>query len=437
VSTPAKMLVAVFSIIGVAVFLDNGSLGPVSLPLMVAACVLVVRVIKNAPSPVARFSLAHVVTAGLVVDAVLVWIKPPGAELEGFGFAARALVTLGALGAAGTAITSRRVPGVLALAILLVLAGLAGLLVLHGSPAPRIDVFTLQQEGARDLWRGLDPYRSMFTNPYTPDESIVNFGAPQAQLSHYPYPPLSLWLSAIAWRAASDVRPAFLLAQLATGAAIYALGRRNAARPGIAVAFAALFLLQPRGLFVLEQAWTEPLICAAFVLCVLWLDVRGRARLALIAALALFFAAKQYSLLLLPLFISQRFFGRSRLLCGGLVVAVAIMLPFVVWDPRAFTDDVVMFQIQQPFRWASLSVSPVIAFLSGWKPSLLGPATAIGAMAWSWRRAAPGSHGFCLVAAATLLGFFVTAKQAFCNYYYFVALSVLCAAITAPAMREE
>jgi hypothetical protein len=436
-TAPARTLLAVFSLLGVAVFIDDGSLGPVSLPLVVAACVLVVRVIQGAPSPLARFTLAHVLAAGLVIDAAVVWIKPPGAELAGFGFAARALVTVSALGAAGTAITPRRIPGLLALAVLLLLVGAAGVLVLHGSPAPRIDVFTIQQEGARDLWHGLDPYRSLFTNPYTSEESIVNFGAPQTQLSHYPYPPLSLVFSAVAWRVTGDVRHAFLLAQLATAAGIYALARRHAARPGIALAFAALVVVHPRGLFVLEQAWTEPLMCAAFVLSVLWLEARGRWRLALVAALALCLAAKQYSLLLLPLCVSRRYFGRRAILCGGLVGAAAIMLPFVVWDPGAFVADVVMFQIQQPFRWASLSVAPVIAFLSGWKPSVLGPVTAIAAMAWSWRRATPGSHGFCLVASALVLGFFVTAKQAFCNYYYFVQITVLCAAITAPAMRDE
>ena len=75
---------------------------------------------------------------------------------------------------------------------------------------------------------------------------------------------------------------------------------------------------------------------------------------------------------------------------------------------------------------------PVIAFLSGWQPSLLGPLGAIGAMAWSWRRVPAGPHGLCLVASAPLLVFFVAAKQAFCNYYYFAGLVLLCTAITAP-----
>jgi hypothetical protein len=425
-----RNLVVAYGLLGAAVFVDDGSLGPVSLPLVIATCVLVAHSIAVAPRRVVRLGVAEAVAVVLALDAVFIWIKPPAVYLQDGAVAARAIMTATALAAAWAAITSRRVSGWRAL-VLLVLAGVAGLLVIAGSPTPKIDVFTLQQEGARDLWRGLDPYSSVFSNPYGPEETLVFYGAPHTALSHYPYPPMSLLFSAAGWRLTGDVRHAFLVAQLATGAGLYVLARRHVAQSGIALAVAGLFLVHPRGLFVVEQAWTEPLLCAAFVWSLVLLDARGARRLVLIAALAILFAGKQYGVLLVPVFLAPRLFGKRVTVGLALVAAAAIALPFVLWDREGFFSGVVSLHVHQPFRWDSLSIAPLIAFATGWKPSLLGPVAAVAAMAWSWRRVTPGRHGLCLVASAMLLAFFVTAKQAFCNYYYFTGVVILCAAITA------
>jgi hypothetical protein len=429
-----RALVVAYALLGAAVFMDDGGLGPLSLPLAVTACVLVARAIVRAPAPVARFGAPEVVAVVLVVDAALVWIKSPGVYLQGSGLVARALITMTALGAAWAAVTSRRVSGWFVAAVI-VLVGVAAILVIQDSPTPKIDVFTLQQEGARDLWSGLDPYRSVFTNPYSLEETLVYYGAPFRELSHYPYPPMSLLFSAAGWRLTGDVRYAFLAAQLATGAALYALARRHGLRSGLAVACAALLLVHPRGLFVLEQAWTEPLLGAAFVFALLLLDAPRQ--LAFGVALAVLLAAKQYSPLLLPMFLAPRFSARRVPVGFALLGVASVTLPFVIWDYEAFIDDVIMLHVHQPFRWGSLSIAPVIAFISGWQPSVLAPLAAVASMAWSWRRVPPGPHGLCLVASLTLMAFFITAKQAFCNYYYFAGVVVLCAAITTPPTAEQ
>ena len=62
-------------------------------------------------------------------------------------------------------------------------------------------------------------------------------------------------------------------------------------------------------------------------------------------------------------------------------------------------------------------------------PSVLAVGCAIAALAWSWRRLPPGAHGLALGAAFTALSFFLGAKQAFCNYYYFVEFLVLLFAV--------
>ncbi len=431
-----RQLVVAFGLLGLALWFDNGALGPVSLPLVAAACAIVGWTIAGRGFA-RRFGIAEAVALVLVVEAVLPWLKPPGVYLDDAAIVPRLLVTIVALG--GTAAALRGCSrGWLLLAGMIALAGAAGLLVVRGSPSPVIDVFTLQQEGARALWQGGDPYGGPFTNPYTAEQTLAFFGAPHAHLEHYPYPPLSLYATALGWRVTGDVRHVLLLAQLVTSAALYGIARRVGARGGLALGFAALFLAHPRGLFMLEQSWTEPLICAGFACVVLLLvSPPSRAqRLALVGCLAWFFAAKQYSVLLLPMLLARRFAGPSRTaLVVALGIAAAIAIPLLVADRHAMFDDVVMFQVRQPFRWASLSIAPVIAFLSGWQPALLSPVAAVAAAAWSWRRVPRGTQGMCLVASATLLAFFVTAKQAFCNYYYFAGLVLLCAAIT--SWRED
>jgi hypothetical protein len=267
------------------------------------------------------------------------------------------------------------------------------------------------------------------------------FGEPLERLTHYPYPPLSLLWTAIGYRLAGDVRAMLLLAQLAAGAGLYVRARQVGARGGFALGAMALYLLHPRGMFVIEQAWTEPLLAAAFVwlLCALGRPRRAstdRATVPLALAFAAFFAAKQYAIILLPLFVAPSFFPRARAaLVWGLGLAALTAVPFVVWDARAFADDVLWFQVHQPFRWSALSLAPVIAFLTGWKTSLLGPLAAALSMAIGWRHVPRDGFGLCLLASVTLLGWFLFAKQAFCNYYAFTGVVILCAAIAAPADR--
>src|SRR6185437_5553968 len=69
----------------------------------------------------------------------------------------------------------------------------------------------------------------------------------------YPYPPWSLLL-VLPGYLLGDFRYAHLLATTLAGALI------ALSRPGrIATAAAALFLFTPRGFFVLEAGWTEPM----------------------------------------------------------------------------------------------------------------------------------------------------------------------------------
>ncbi|MDP9000184.1 MAG: hypothetical protein M3O46_08750, partial [Myxococcota bacterium] len=111
--------------------------------------------------------------------------------------------------------------------------------------------------------------------------------------------------------------------------------------------------------------------------------------------------------------------------------AGAITLPFFVWSPSDFVDDVVLCQLRQPFRADALSIPAFVAWATGWQaPGALAPVGAALAIALTWSRlrsdSRPSSLPLC--AAIVFMSFFLCAKQGFCNYYYFAGVLILGAA---------
>ncbi len=338
---------------------------------------------------------------------------------------------------------------------------------LRHAPSPRIDVFGLQQRGAELLLSGQNPYSALYPNPYDPVETTQFFGHWVPALDHYPYPPLSLALSTLSFRLLGDVRWLFLLAHLLVAGVLYRLGQRRSDAGKTwdrGLALACLHLLHPRGFLVIEQSWTEPLLAAAIAL---WVGQRvGRVPSAhasptttepaapsfrwladaLLFGVAL--ACKQYALLLLlPLCIPSRHAHftpgwsrpqRLRWLLVCLLPLVASYLPFALAAPADFVEDVVLFQLRQPFRAEALSLPALLYALSDLK--LPGATAALGLALplWYFARRKPGSlpsgtGGFLLLASLLYLGFFATAKQAFCNYYYLLGVLLL---LTLAQLRE-
>jgi hypothetical protein len=312
--------------------------------------------------------------------------------------------------------------------LLLALTAVAAMLIFL-CPPTRIDVLALQQAGARALLSGADPYQMSIPNPYTPEETLAFFGRESRVLTHYPYPPLSLLLTALAYRIHPDVRFAYLALQLGIGVLLWRLALRSGAPPARAVALLALHLIHPRGLFVVQQAWTEPLLAFSFA-ALLWFSGRRGAA----GSLAAFLAAKQHSVLLLPLLWRKgRVIGAAGLALA-VAGAVALTLPFALWHPADFFEDVVLFQLQQPFRMDALSVPAALAWVTGLKvPGAVAPVVALGAALWARPRLPVGALGLALGGAFVYLCFFLAAKQAFVNYYYLVGVMLLLAAALQPA----
>jgi hypothetical protein len=384
-----------------------------------------------------RCAPAAVLLAGLVLQFSQVLTHPPGVFLRPTGGWMPFLASVGAAAVvAGSLAFAGPVWARAGTAVLAFLFLAAGLWVLHASPRPAIDVFVFQQQASDALLHGRNPYALTFPNIYghtqfygaeVTDGRTLFFG--------FPYPPLSLFLAALGVVTTGDHRTAQLVAFTVAAACLVAL------RPDRLGALAAAALLfTPRGLFVLEQGWTEPFGVALLSLV---LVAAVRAPRLLWLALGALLAWKQYTVVLLPLTVllqprpfSWRAWG--RLILPALGVALLVTLPLALWDLSAFWRSVVWLQTVQPFRSDALSF-PSALVAAGHVPPPVVPTllllTGLASALVLWR--APRTpQGFAMAVTFVLGVFFAFNKQSFCNYWFLVlgatALAVAAALDSGP-----
>ena len=165
-------------------------------------------------------------------------------------------------------------------------------------------------------------------------------------------------------------------------------------------------------------------------------------------ALGLFLAAKQYLVFALPLLwvlprlststranAQSENVARWKTLLIALGVATLTVLPFLLWNLRAFWWSVFALQFRQPFRDDALSYLAAFKEVSGVQLSSAICFVLAALSVWlCWKRAPRTVAGFAASVALVHFVFFAFNKQAFCNYYFFVFAALCCAA--AAAHRE-
>ncbi|HZW89218.1 MAG TPA: hypothetical protein VFF12_09085, partial [Myxococcaceae bacterium] len=128
-----------------------------------------------------------------------------------------------------------------------------------------------------------------------------------------------------------------------------------------------------------------------------------------------------------------------RVVLGAVLLAAALTLPFLLWDPHAFFRSTVLFHLAQPFRPDSLSFAALFAWARGGKappttvPSLI--LTGLG-MLWALRRCRPTPAGFAAGSALVIFSLLAWSKQSHCNYYDLVIGLLVCAVAAAGAPGE-
>jgi hypothetical protein len=437
VSLATLLWTAAAGVLGYAVQLRNGHLideavAPLEWTIALTLAALLLSRVGTAP---VSDNFQTVVASGVLVFQLgELFITPPGIYLTDGSDEALAPFRWGVVlsGCICFALASRpALPGKLAavgVSLLLAVHFAMGVWMIRSSPQPFIDTYVFQRDSVAALFAGDNPYAITFPNIYG-DET--NYGPGMSRDGRlrfgFVYPPLSLLFAAAGDLLGGDVRYAQLTATTLAAACLLALsaGRR------VALLAVAIFLFTPRGFFVLEQSWTEPYLVLLFA-CVLW--SAARAPRALPYAIGLLLSIKQHMLLIVPLLWllpnPPRLGPELRAFATRVAATVAVIaLPFVIWGPRAFARSAIAMQFRQPQRsdalsfaalWATEHASP----LPQWVPFICA---AVGIAIALWR--APRTRaGFAGATALVYLLFFVCAKQAFCNYYYFV-IGLLCCAI--------
>ncbi len=305
--------------------------------------------------------------------------------------------------------------------------GFAALLVIGGvdiirtSPNPLIDVWTVQNDGARALLHGQNPY-VVVSSAWT--------GPPPALPCPFVYTPLQLFVSTASYAILGDVRYALLAAVFVAGVAFRSLAKPSN-RGALEVDAPALMLwLWPKLPMILEKAWTDPVPLALVALAVV---ARARARSLLYATLlGLAVTSKPTTVFLIPLAAFLLPLRRRDWIFFGTAAALPL-LPFALWNFPALFYATITFQTQLPPRDDGLTLVTWMnrTFEAGWtgNAAFLLVALVIGAALIRLRRTT-SSFAFALSATAAYLIFFAFNKWAFANYYFFVAgLSALAAAV--------
>lgn len=420
---------------GVALQVSNGFLTADAFWLMVVAFVLVVGAsVASRPVRIARADsriVPVVAVGGLLVHLWMLYTSlpllylPRDASLVPFRWGVVAL----ALAAGVLVWGSPRRTRPAQIAALVAAHFIIGCWVIRHSPAPRIDVFVFQRQAISALLSGHNPYAITFPNLYG---GGVFYGPGMLQDGRlqfgFPYFPLSLLAALPGQFFGGDPRYAQLVA-IEMAAVLMAFMRVG----GFGAVAAALYLTTPRIFFVLEQAWTEPFVVLGVAAVVFAACRNSRSVPWLFGGLL---ALKQYLVLAVPAAALLGGWPMSRhklttLMIKATIVAVAVTLPFFLWNPGAFWKSVVTLQFYQPFRIDALSILAWWAKRGHAAPSalvaFLAAGIASGLALWRLPRT---PAGFGAAVALTFFAFFFFNKQAFANYYFFV-IGTLCASLAA------
>ncbi|HXB62142.1 MAG TPA: hypothetical protein VNU94_04745 [Acidobacteriaceae bacterium] len=309
--------------------------------------------------------------------------------------------------------------------------GAVALYLCKAVPAITMDCFTFQRDAANKLVHGIDPYGTTQVNVYSPVDAKRFYGpgmvANGRVLVGLQYPPLTLlWI--LPGYLLGDVRYSYVLAIMIAAWLSFAMVPNKRSQW-----LTVFLLLNPLTFYVENRCFTEPLVL--MMLCAtVYAAVKKRWWLPL--ALGLLLAAKQYNFLVLPLagYLVQPFQWRRYLKLAGtsLVVAAATVLPFACWNLRGLWHDLVLFHLAQPFRADAMSFA--VAF-----PLLLkiGPLLLLAFLVWSLRVSARSAAMFAAAYGVSVLLFFSTSKQAFCNYYFLIAQALLLAVAAWPEAKTN
>lgn len=429
--------ILVAALLGQAIHQNNGAFSPMGvLFIAISICISAVSVFKSGVyiKCISARGLCPLLAAILSVQFAQLLTNPPGIYIRATNQDWMVFVAIGVCAAFLTAIGLSKDPVFGRFGFVLLLGSFVFLAVwvLYLSPNPQIDVFYFQRDSIGRLLELKNPYAYHFKNIYSHNnfygpelvrDGVLQFG--------YPYLPLDL-IAVIPGYLIGDIRSVMVFAIGCTGLIFARL------QPGpLGRALAALYWFSPRTLFVVEQAWIEPLIvfCAALLAISLKKFPKSTGWVA-----GLLLASKQTMLwmpYLLPLLFIGKFKNWWRVWILAVILAAGTCVPFFVWNPKAFWFSTISLQVLQPFRPDALSF-PAFFYQIGipWGHWAAAFPASIACIAFSLWRSSRTTAGWAMSTCLTYTVFFAFNKQAFCNYYFMV-IGFACLAVASVRIAEN
>jgi hypothetical protein len=275
-----------------------------------------------------------------------------------------------------------------------------------------------------------------------PGDLISKVMRKPGEFPHFGYPPSVVYCNCLSWLLFKDVRALWAILDVLAALLMYLLARRcNPVGRGARLCqlLPLTFLFLPRSLFVIEQSWTEPLVVVSMAGLALAVQ-SGRWPALMGGLLGLWLSSKQYTVLAIPMILKLRRWRAVAWICA-VAVGLALVLPFAIWDFHAMMEDVLYFFLRSEARGDALSLYGLAVALGvSSSPGWIGAVIAclwIGGVAWFTWKMPRNLPGMLFAAAGTWMFFFLLGKQAFMNYSYMVAFTLLLAVAATPHAAED
>lgn len=301
--------------------------------------------------------------------------------------------------------------------------------VIMASPHPSIDVYYVMTAGTDGFLRGENPYSLEYSS---------SMSQAYGYQTTFSYLPSILYLTAPLRLLGLDARVLLWLAELLIALGIFKVTHKrlktfkNAALPAL------LFLSAPVNWFLLEQAWSDTLMIS--VLFWGWIFIQDRRPLLGAITLAIAAGIKQYAVFICILIaidayrmMSKREFMRALL--TAILTLIAIIAPFILINPQAFSQSVLGLYQNMPLRLDSMSITTILArFMPpesvpdiakhSWVLAVFFFVSLLVGKSWLTR-------SFVFLSLTFILG-----SHAFCNQHHLLATSLLLMGTTSPLSEE-
>ena len=304
---------------------------------------------------------------------------------------------------------------------------LAKLVVPLASPKPFIDVFWINSWAASDFIKWINPYSQTY-----PDIYHGAYGY-HPGFTYWPFYLLNISIFKIL---GLDIRYLNLFAEIII-AFIIIFFLRDTKQRYFCWPIVLLWFSLPTSLFVLEQAWVDNVLLALIGISFIFYYQKKILLCGIVSALAA--STKQYGfipglILASAIFSRDGFKSCMKFTLTSTFTWVAVVCPFVFWDPFNFYKNTIDILIRIPMRNDSLSVPAFISnqyaiIIPGWILIASYLLILLLALLISAKNAKNSGVVFGGVALC-YLWIFIFGKQASCNYYT-LALGIILIAISA------